>query len=205
MASRCESVILGDSFVSRLAQYYPHASSDIVMGCKIVGVPGLSAKKLNTTHRNIVEDVIGCQPTQVFLHLSGNDIDSSDLCVEDTVANLQTIVGKFYAGGIQRVFVGNIMARGKFIKDPRLTCQKYDHARRSINNELATIYGTKRNGGAFVNFHDIYYPYHFLNDLCHIQKEIYPRYWGHVKRCLNMRYKNAGQQPVDVGITVLFT
>ena len=136
MANRA---VFGDSYVDKMgsAGLNIHAlGSDV----HYYGVPGLGLTAVTSHHK--WKEMKKSKPTEVFLHLGGNSIntttDTSSI-VDGIIQLREELLGE----GVRRVFVGEILPRGDVSRsrDPYLTVQGYEDRRKTINRSLQNRLG----------------------------------------------------------------
>ena len=137
--------VFGDSYVNRMgrARLNIHALGSAVT---YFGVPGLGLSAVQSHPEWKAMKTFA--PTQVFLHLGGNSINTTT--TEGTLVDeILKLREELLRERVRRVFVGEILPRGDVSRsrDPHLTVPIYDDKRKRINRALQ-----RRLGRWFIHF-----------------------------------------------------
>ena len=178
--------MFGSSYVKRMG----NARMNIhVLGYDVVyfGVPGLRVSAVLTHPR--WKELKEFSPTQVFLHVGGNSIDTVTT-EESVVQGILALRDQLLDEGVQRVFVGEILPRGDVSRsrDRFLTTEIFETKRKRLNRILQ-----ERLGRWLVHFYirSAFRPTPLINggpsplydaDLVHLSKRGLKEYRKAIKR-----------------------
>lgn len=130
LSNMARYAVFGDSYVRRLGEF--GGNYDVEGEVECFGVGGMRTDSIPNWLWQKMEEFA---PTHVFIHLGGNDISSTSSPRE--IANrLLELRDHFLANGVRKVWVGEIMPRGRFGRSPGLTGQSFEKQRKSINQIL---------------------------------------------------------------------
>ena len=138
--------VFGDSYVDRMGQARLNIHA-LGVRVRYFGVPGLGLSAAKQHPKWTALKI--SSPTQVFLHVGGNSIDTKT--AEGTVVDgILSMRDELLEAGVQRVFIGEILPRGDVSRsrDPELTVAAYDEKRKTINRALQ-----RRLGRWFIHFY----------------------------------------------------
>ena len=122
--------VFGDSLVRRQGGFIDRVPFGVPV--HFIGKGGMRALAVPD---DLWQELLRTRPTHVFLHFGGNDI-SSDSSPRVIFEEIKCRVEELISFGVQCVWVGEVLPRGRFNRSPGLWAAEYERQRRALNRLL---------------------------------------------------------------------